>query len=162
MGLLRPILYCNVHVANESTKRLTNSRTMNVPEVSEFLPASALQSILMDFKLRGKSTAMLNDALEGLDMKTVHMMSFCPTRMFYILTKCEQTVANFVLIYDVIATANLKLEKNAAFRSPKKWYSTSATWSWVNFLKYFPKLLDKCNSLIKSLYHTSLDLIQLP
>ena len=64
LGLLRPILYCNVHVANESTKRLTNSTTMNVPEVSEFLPASALQSILMDFKLRGRSTAMLNDALE--------------------------------------------------------------------------------------------------
>ena len=120
LELLCPSLHCTVHAADESIKRLTNSRIINVPEVSEFLPASALQSILMDFKFRGKSTAMLNDALEGLDMKTVHMMSFCPTRMFYILTKCEQTVVNFVPIYDVIATTNLKLEKNAAFRSPKK------------------------------------------
>ena len=39
---------------------------------------------------------MQNNALEGLDMKIIHMISICPTRMSYILTACKQTVANLV------------------------------------------------------------------
>ena len=115
-GLLFPDLRCVVHASDRSIKRLTNSKTMNVPEVSEFLPA--LQSILGNFHLGGRSTAIPNDALEGLNMKKVHMTSFCTTRMSYILT-CNHTVVNLVPLCDVITTANLKPEENTAFMSPK-------------------------------------------
>ena len=112
LELLSLSLYCTIHTADKSIKRPTNSKTMNVPEVSEFLPA--LQSILMHFKLSRRNTVMLNDALEGLDMKTVHMLFF-PTRTSYILPECKHTVVNLVPICDVIATPNLKLEENTAF-----------------------------------------------
>ena len=151
--LLSPSLCCAVHADDRSIKRLTNSKAMNVPEVSEFLPA--LQSILRHFQLSGRSTAMLNDALEGLDMKTVHMMSFCPTRMSYILTACKQTVINLVPLCDAIATANLKSEENAAFMSPKGMIILHLLADLESvFLKYFLKVLDKDNSLIVSVYHT--------
>ena len=45
--LLSASLYCDVHAADGSIKRLANSKTMNVPEVSEFLPA--FRSILRHF-----------------------------------------------------------------------------------------------------------------
>ena len=52
-------------------------------------------------------------------MKTVHMISFCTTRMSYILTVSKQTVANFFLLYNVTATTSLKLEKGTTCMSPK-------------------------------------------
>ena len=39
---------------------------------------------------------MVNDALEDLGMKIVHITSFCPTKMSCILTGCKQTVTNLV------------------------------------------------------------------
>ena len=89
LELLSQRLHYAVYAADGSIRRLTNSKTMNVPEVSEFLPT--LRSILRHFQLSGRSTALLNDALEGLDMKTVRMMSSCPTRMSYILTACKRS-----------------------------------------------------------------------
>ena len=126
---------------------------MNVPEVSEYLPA--LRSILRHFQLSGRSTAMLNDVLEGLDMKTVHMISFCSTRMSYILTACKQTVVNLVPLCDVISTANLKLEENGAFMSPKGMIILHLLADFESvFLKYFLKELDK------DVNHTSLAFIE--
>ena len=99
---------------------------------------------------------MLNDALEGLDMKMVHMMSFCCTRMSYILTACREAVVNLVPQSDVIASANLNAEENAAFMSPKAIVILHLLTDLESvFLKYFLKVLDKDNSLIVYMYHTS-------
>ena len=157
LGLLFRSLSCAVNAAGGSIKRLTNHKTVNVPEVSEYLPA--LRSILKHFQLSGRSTAVLNDALGSLDMKTV-CMSFCPTRMPYILTACKQIVVNLVSLCDVIATTNLKPEENASFMSPKDMIILHLLADLKSvFLKYFLKVLDKDNSLIVSVYHTSLAFI---
>ena len=124
---------------------------MNPPE---FLPP--VRSILRHFQLNGRSTTLLNDALESLDMETVHMMSFCLTTMSYILTACKQTVVNLVPLCDVIATANLKPVENAAFISPTGMIILHLLADLESdFLKYFLKVLDKDNSLIVSVYHIS-------
>ena len=65
-------------VVDGSIKRLTNSKTRNL---SDFLPK--LCSILRHFQLSGKSTHLLNEALELLEMKSILTMSFCPTGMSY-------------------------------------------------------------------------------
>ena len=57
---------------------------MNVAEVTEFLPYFC--KVMKHFKLSGKSTCSLNEALEVMGMKNVHMVSFCPTRMSYLLS----------------------------------------------------------------------------
>ena len=159
LGLLSPGMCCAVQAADGSIKRLTNAKTRSVPGVSEFLPS--LRSILRHFQLSGRSTAMLNDALEGLDMKTTHVILFCLTRMPYILTACKQTVVNLVPLYDVIATANLKPEENADFMSPEDMIILHLLAAVESvFLKYFLKVLDKYNSLTVSVYHTSLAFIE--
>lgn len=47
---------------------------MNVPKILEFLPF--VRFILRHLKLSEISTVMLNDALEGLDMKVTMWCSF--------------------------------------------------------------------------------------
>lgn len=159
LGILSPSLRCVVHAADGSIKRMTNSKTMNLQAVSDFLPA--LRSVLRHFQLSGKSTALLNEALDVLEMKSVHMMSFCPTRMSYILTACAQTVVNLVPLCDVISTANLKPEESSSFMSPKGMIILHLLADLESlFLKYYLKVLDTDDSLIISIYDTSLRFVK--
>ena len=96
LGLLTPSIRCTVHAADGSIKCLTNSKTRNLQVISDFLPN--LHSILRHFQSNGKSTHLLNEALELMEMKFMHVMSFCPTRMSYILTACSQVVKQLVAI----------------------------------------------------------------
>ena len=71
-----------MHARDEAIKRMTNSKTMNVSEVSEYI--TCLKSVLRHFQLSGKSTALLNESLEMLDLNHLHMMTFCQTQnVFY-------------------------------------------------------------------------------
>ena len=58
LGLLSPPLCCAVHAADGFIKRLTNSKTKNVPEVLDFLPS--FQSILRYFQLNGRLSSRLS------------------------------------------------------------------------------------------------------
>ena len=73
LGFLSSSICCVVHATDGSVKQMTNSKTMNFPDLSEFIPT--LKAILCHFQLSGKSTALLNVALEMMDMKTIHMMT---------------------------------------------------------------------------------------
>ena len=116
-GILSPSIRCVVHAADGTIKRMVNSKTMNVDYVSEFLPF--YRTILRHFQQSGKSLAILNDALQFLEMKPVHLMTFCPTRMNYLLQSCDQVAKILVAICDVLATADIKEEERAYFMSPK-------------------------------------------
>ena len=61
----------------------------------------------------------INDALEILEMKTIHMMTLCPTRLSYLLSACAQTVDQLVAIYDVLATAGIKKDGKGLFHVPE-------------------------------------------
>ena len=76
LGILSPNLRCVLHVADSSIKRKTNSKTMNIQELSDFLPS--FQSVLRHVQLSEKRTVMLNDVIEMLDI-----MWFCPTRILF-------------------------------------------------------------------------------
>ena len=54
---------------------------MNVPKILEVLPF--VRFILRHLKLSEISTVMLNDALEGLDMKVTNVMFFFSMRLSY-------------------------------------------------------------------------------
>ena len=90
---------------------------MNVPEITEFVPF--FRTMLRHFQLSGKSTSLLNDALEVLEMKSIHMMTFCPTRMCYLLSACAQVVNLLVPSCDVLTSAGIKKEERDYILSPK-------------------------------------------
>ena len=84
IGILSPGTRCSAHAAHGSMRRLASSKTMSVPEVVEF--ATNIRPVLKHFKNNGKSLSLLNDALKILEMKTMKALTWCPTRMGYLLT----------------------------------------------------------------------------
>ena len=79
IGLVTPAIRCVVHAMDGSIKRMTKSATYSVEEFKDF--TTNLGPVLRHFKLSGKSTSLLNDALAILEMKPIHLMTWCPTWM---------------------------------------------------------------------------------
>ena len=115
--LIFPSIRCVGPAADGPLKRLTNSKTMNVSEISEFVPP--FRTILRHFQQSGKSSCLLNEALGMLDMKTVHIMSFCPTRMAYLLYACAQVVDLLLPICDILTSSGIRKDESDIFLSPK-------------------------------------------
>ena len=61
LGLLSPSIRCVSYAADWTIKLMINSRSMNVPEISDFLPP--FRTIMHHFQISGKSLALLNEAL---------------------------------------------------------------------------------------------------
>ena len=99
-GLLSPTTGCSEHTAIGSIKRMASSKTMCAEEVVIF--ASGIHPILRHFQLSGKSTSLLNDLLEMMNMKEVKMMTWCPTQMANLLDTSARTVC------DVLASCDVK------------------------------------------------------
>ena len=116
LGLLTPSIRCTIPAADGSIKRITNSKTRNLQVISDFLPD--LCSVLRHFQLSGKSNDLLHEVLELMEMKPIPLMSFCPTRMSYILTACSQAVKQLVALCHVLVTEDIKKEQRDTFLSP--------------------------------------------
>ena len=84
-----------------SPKRLATSKTMSVQDVVEY--ATKIRPILKYFKNSGKSLSLLNDALKLLEMKEMKALTWCPTRMGYLLTASKRSTELLVPLADVIA-----------------------------------------------------------
>ena len=96
------------------------------------------------FQLSRKSPALLNEALQVLDMKEVHLMTFGRNRMGYLLNACSQAL-NLLLP----TSANLKIEERSSFLSIKSMIIMHVLAEMEElFLKKFLRMLDGDNSLI--------------
>ena len=62
---------------------MSKSKTMSVPEVIKFLLYS--HTILNHFQTSEKSLAISNETFEMMNMKTIYIMTFWPTRVSCLL-----------------------------------------------------------------------------
>ena len=109
LGLLSPSVRCISHAANGTTKWMVNSRSINVPEISKFLPP---YQTICNFQISGKNLALLNEAMDVLEIKPLHLMIFCLTQMSYLVTTAAQSVN------DVLVSAGINPEERYSL-SPK-------------------------------------------
>ena len=116
IGLVSPTTRCSAHAASGSIRRLTTSKTMSVPEVVTF--ANGLKPILKHFKLSGKSSALLQESLDILEMKSFKLMMWCPTRMANLLECSSRTVKILFPLCDMLATTGIKVDQASYFLSP--------------------------------------------
>ena len=84
-GFMSPSARCSSHAADGSVKRMSKSQTYSVEEVKVFV--EHYRPILRHYQMSGKSTCILNDALQAMDMNQVHLMTWCPTRNLHVLFK---------------------------------------------------------------------------
>ena len=156
LGIPTPTMRCGSHAADGSLKRMANSKTMNVQEVSDFLPA--FRKIMKHFKLSGKSTVALNVVLDIMGLKKVHMMTFCPTRMSYLLTASSHSVDLLVPICNVLVSLGVKKEQRDCFLSPKSMFVLHLLADLeVPFKKYFLRVLDGDSSIIIDTYRINIE-----
>ena len=136
---------------------LTNVKFKNNEFPRSISVCSNPKAILCHFKLSGKSTALLNETLEMMDTKTIHMMTYCPTRMPYLLTASTQIVNLLVPLCDILATANIREEERSLFMSPKGMILVHLLADLKNiFFKNYLKILDYHDGLIISYYQISM------
>ena len=159
-GMVSPNMRCAAHAADGCLKRLANSKTMCVVEVSEFLPY--FRKIMKHFALSGKSSSALNDTLAVLHMRKVHMITFCPTRMCYLLTACALSVSLFVPICNVLVSLAIKKEQRDYFLSPKCMFIIHILADIeTTFKKNFLKTLDTDNGIIIDTFRVNMEYAEL-
>ena len=66
-----------------------------------------------------KSTSLRNGTLAVFSMKKVHLMTFCPTRLPYLLDSCLQAYELFIPLPDILTTIGIKKEETDYFLAPK-------------------------------------------
>ena len=115
-GMMAPTTRCSAHAASGSIKRMSSSKTMCVDEVVTF--ATGLRPVLHHFQLSGKSTALLNEALAAMEMKQVHLFTWCPTRMANLLEASSRAVELLFPLCDVMVSCDIKPEERSYFMSP--------------------------------------------
>ena len=108
-------------------------------------------SFLLSFS--GKSICALNEIIDVMGMKKVHMMSFCPTRMVYLLTTAAHSVKLLVPLCNVLVTLDVKKEQRDVFLTPKSMFVLHALADLEEpFQKQFLKALDTNQSIAIDLY----------
>lgn len=105
IGLLSPNTRCSAHAAHGSARRLATSKTMSVQEVVEY--TINLRPVLKHFKNSGKSLSLLNDALQLLEMKKLKALTWCPTRMGYLLISSKRSAELLVPLADVLSSPDM-------------------------------------------------------
>ena len=135
---------------------MANSKTMNVDTVTEFL--QPFRKVMKHFKASGKSTSSLNDQLAIMGLKKIHLFSFCPTRMAYLLICCKQSVNLLVPLCDVMTTLDLKKEQRDYFMSPRSMFVMHILADLDPiFKKELLKVLDGDDGLIINSYRINTD-----
>ena len=71
------------------------------------------------FQNSAKRLSLLNDTLVVFSIAKVHLMTFCLTRVSYLLDSCLQAVELFITLYDALSTIGIKKEKTNSFLAPK-------------------------------------------
>ena len=108
-------------------------------------------SFLLSFS--GKSTCALNEIIDVMGMKKVHMISFCPTRMAYILTAAAHSVKLLVPLCNVLVTLDVKKEQRDIFLTPKSMFVLHARADLEKpFQKQFLQALDTDQSIGTDVY----------
>ena len=88
-----------------------------------------------------------------MGMKKVHMMSFCPTRMAYLLKSAAHSVKFLVPLCNVLVTLDVKKEQRDVFLTPKSMFVLHALADLEKpFQKQFLKALDTDQSIAIDVY----------
>ena len=73
------------------------------------------RKVVKHFETKGKNKELLDDAMEILKVKPLHLVSWCKTRMGHFL-KAEAIFADMhPAVYDVMFTQNIKPDERDVF-----------------------------------------------
>ena len=107
-GFMSPDFRCSAHGASGSIKRMTTSKTMNVPEVTTLY--ECLRTVIKHFECSVKNKETL-DSMEILGMTPLHLLSWCRTRMAHFLNSCKVFDDMLAAVYDTMYTRGIRVDE---------------------------------------------------
>ena len=125
---------------------------MDVEEVTEL--HNVLRTVTKHFESSIKNKELLDECLSILEVQPIHLISWCQTRMGYFCKAC--TACNDILqaVYDVMATANIRVEERDIFFTAKNIYTLKLV---SDVEPFFSRELlrpsDKSNLLVSTVYN---------
>ena len=105
-GIHTPSLRCSVHAAYGSLKRMARSETMSVEAVKTCY--ESLRPIVNHFSLSPLSKEVLDESLRILELKPIHLLSWCNTRMAHFLDACVRFDEIIVGVHDSLYSTDKK------------------------------------------------------
>ena len=124
-----------------------HSKTINIQDISDFV--QVFRKIMKHFKHSTKYTSLITDVLDILCMKKVHLITFCLTRIAYLLDSCLKAVELLVPIFDVLISAGVKMDETDSFLTPKDLFIMHILADLQPvFNKFLPKAVDKGDRVI--------------
>ena len=89
-------------------------------------------------------------------MKKIHMVTWCPVRMSYLLSPCKLTVDNLIVICDVLISVDIKKEERAYIMGLQSMIILHILgYLESEFGKSYLRKLDTDDVLISEAYYTS-------
>ena len=134
------------------SKTVDNFKTMDVEEVTEL--HNVLRTVTKHFESSIKNKELLDECLSILEVQPIHLISWCQTRMGYFCKAC--TASNDILqaVYDVMATANIRVKERDIFFTAKNIYTLKLV---SDVEPFFSRELlrpsDKSNLLVSTVYN---------
>ena len=105
------------------------------------------------FQNSAKSTSSFNDTLAIFSMKKVDLITFCPTRMSYLLDSCLKATELFIPLCDVFTTIGIKKDETDSFLASKqKFIMHILAGLQPVFNKYLLKAVDKDEQIIINIF----------
>ena len=90
-------------------KRLARPKTMNVDKVKIFY--ECIRTKIKHFQCSLKDKVILNTCLAILELGEIHLISWCATRMTYLLEACHVLHSIIVALYDAMYTEAIRKEE---------------------------------------------------
>ena len=105
-------LCCPPHAADGSLKRIARSHSMSVAAVKTCY--EHLRPIVNHFALSSRSKELLDESMWMLELKPIHLLSWCNTRMAHFLDACDRFDTIILAIHDTLYSADKKKEERDA------------------------------------------------
>ena len=105
-------LRCSAHAADGTLKRIARSETMSVGAVKSCY--EHFRPIVNHFALSSQSKDLLDESLRMLELKPIHLLSWCNTRMAHFLDACERFDTILLAVHDTLYSVDKKKEERDA------------------------------------------------
>ena len=119
-GINSPSSNCSSHLASGTIRRMCTSANSSQADATSLY--DNLKALLKHFAMSPKSTEFLNNALNALELNSVHMLNWGSTCMAGFMDACVQASEILIPFLDTLVAGNIRPDETKFIASPKGVY----------------------------------------
>ena len=115
-GIKSPFTCCSSHASFGNIRRLRTLKTMCQSDAQALY--ENLRKVLQHFSKSPKSSELLTEALDALELNQIHLMNWGGTRMAGFLDACQKA-SNIIPLIETLIAGNIRLDETKFLASSK-------------------------------------------